>query len=145
MYWNATVQYLSLYRAGEDTGVPQLDLIIDTYVHAPADIIASRVLDPSLVSRLWPQWSCRLSEDRGEQGVRWLLSDSRFVGSTEVWIEAIRTNGCVLHTYVRVDRVGRGWPAWSLGLRNRRLRAKMSPVLWRLKDDVETQVVKPGR
>ena len=134
---NATVIELELHRAGQDTDVPQLDLIIDTYVHSHPDTVAQRVADPLWFTQLWRQWKVVVAEDRGVEGVRWVLDDPRAVGSTEVWIEAHRDRS-LLHTYVRVDPVGRPWPGWVAAVRRRRLRAYLTRMLWKLKDDVES-------
>jgi hypothetical protein len=133
-----------LYIAGEDTAVPQLDLIIDTYVHAPAQRLAPIVADPSFARRLWPQWTVEVSQARGAQGVRWTLRDPRLCGTTEVWIEQLPAHGCVLHTFVRAGRRGRRWPGWLARWHRRRSRARMSVVLWQLKDEVESRPPVPA-
>ncbi|WP_144300621.1 hypothetical protein [Stackebrandtia nassauensis] len=81
-----------------------------------------------------------MSEDRGPLGVRWLLDDARYSGSTEVWVEAVASDACVLHTFVRVDRRGGSVSAW----RRRRVRDRMVKTLWRFKDDVEGRVAHSG-
>lgn len=111
----------------------QLDLILETYVHAPPDTVARKVGAADFARELWSQWSVVVEQDRGSQGVRWVLDDPAYTGSCEVWIEAVAADGCVLHTFVRVDRRRgrvRGW-------RRRRMRSAIVRTLWRLKDDVE--------
>lgn len=112
----------------------QLDLILETYVHAPAQPVARRVSATGFARELWSQWSVTVSQDRGSQGVRWVLDDPVFTGSCEVWIETVAADGCVLHTFVRVDRRRGRIGAW----RRRRVRSAIVQTLWRLKDDVES-------
>lgn len=111
----------------------QLDLILETYVHAGAEEVSGAVGAPEFSRRLWSQWNVAVDEDRGLEGVRWVLDDPVFTGSCEVWIEAVAADGCILHTFVRVDRPGRQVTAWH----RRRTRSGIVKTLWRLKDDVE--------
>lgn len=111
----------------------QLDLILETYVHVPPDVVARKVGAAGFARELWSQWSVVVERDRGVEGVRWLLDDAVYRGSCEVWIEAVTVDGCVLHTFVRVDRVRGRVTAW----RRRRVRSAIVRTLWRLKDDVE--------
>ena len=78
-----------------------------------------------------------MEADRGEEGTRWLLDDPAAVGSTEVWVQRRPDNTAVLHTFVRVDRRGRPWPGWWSPVLARRLRFRMSTVLWRFKDELD--------
>ncbi|MGH8876162.1 MAG: hypothetical protein ACRD0P_02280 [Stackebrandtia sp.] len=118
----------------------QLDLILETYVHAGAETVARGVGASSFVRELWPQWNSVVSEDRGPQGVRWVLDDSRFTGSVEVWIESVAIDACVLHSFVRVDRRRGRVTAWQ----RRRIRSGMLARLWRFKDDVEKSEARAG-
>lgn len=111
----------------------QLDLILETYVHAPATAVASKVNAPDFVRKLWTQWNVVVEQDRGPLGLRWALDDTRYTGTCEVWIEATAVDGCVLHTFARVDPVRGRISAWS----RRRTRSAIVEALWRLKDDVE--------
>ncbi|MFD0558595.1 hypothetical protein ACFQ3B_16315 [Stackebrandtia endophytica] len=116
--------------------MPQLDLIIDTYVHADPETVAIRVADPALAAQLWMDWTVEVAEQRGVEGVRWNLADSRVVGSTEVWIEPCGGHS-LLHTFVRVDRATGPWPRWRAAWLRRRTRSRLSRTLWNLKDEVE--------
>ncbi len=81
-------------------------------------------------------------QDRGDEGIRWQLNDPNVTGSTEAWVEAITKDGCVLHTFVRVDPARRPWPRWRAAAKQRRVRAHMMTVLWSFKDDVEERFVR---
>lgn len=122
-----------------ETNVPQLDLIIETYVHAPAPIVASAAATPEFERRLWRDWQVRATEHRGDEGVRWELVDVALRGSCEVWVQRLRPDGCLLHTFVRVDPNGRPWSSRRAARRRRRARARLSRELWAFKDDVEAQ------
>ncbi|MGH8792635.1 MAG: hypothetical protein ACRDXX_08320 [Stackebrandtia sp.] len=121
--------------------MPQVDLIIETYVHAPAEVVAPDVDAAEFAPRLWRDWSVRASQRRGTEGVRWELSDARLAGTCEVWIQRLRDDSCLLHTFARVDPRGRPWPAWRAELASRRFRARLTRRLWRFKDDVEKRAV----
>ncbi|HZE37601.1 MAG TPA: hypothetical protein VE172_02215 [Stackebrandtia sp.] len=117
--------------------MPQIDLIVETYVHAPAAVVAPRVADRGLAAALWPQWMVRVGEERGLEGIRWSLDDTRVDGSTEVWIQRLSADGCVLHAFARVDRRAKPWSGWRAAWLSRRTRTRMSTVLMSLKDDCE--------
>lgn len=116
--------------------MPQLDLIIDTYVRAGLGTVAPQVADGGLPAALWPRWRLSVEADRGLEGMRWQLDDQHFSGSTEVWLQPQPHDTCRLHTFVRVDR-RRPWPQWQVDWRRHRLRMSMTRVLWQFKDSVE--------
>lgn len=76
------------------------------------------------------------------EGVRWRVTGPRVTGTTEVWVEPVG-EGAVLHTFVRVDPLGRRWPSWWARWRRRRTRAHLRRVLWGLKDVTETASTAP--
>ena len=78
-----------------------------------------------------------VEQDRGDEGIRWRLKDPGAVGSTEAWIEAIAADGCVMHTFVRVDPAAKAWPRWRAAVTERRVRRHMAVELWAFKDYVE--------
>lgn len=124
--------------------MPQLDLIIDTYVHSRPDVVAERIADRAWRHQFWSQWIVVVVEERGLEGVRWKLDDPHATGSTEIWIQPYRDRS-LLHTYVRVDRVGRPWPRWMAAVMQRRVRADLSRKLWTLKDELEWPSAATGR
>lgn len=119
-----------------NTIVPQLDLIDDTYVAAPPDILAPLVSAPALAAELWPGWNATVTEERGAEGVRWAVAGP-VTGSTEVWIERFVPHGSVLHVYIRADPSGPPWSARRAARETERARRRVKAVMWRLKDHVE--------
>ena len=120
----------------DNTIVPVLDLIDDTYAGCSPEILAPLVLDVSLVTELWPDWRVSVTESRGLEGVRWRV-EGPVDGSAEIWIEPYRDAGAVLHVYVRVDPVGEAWSPRSVRRRTERLRRRIKAVMWRLADRAE--------
>lgn len=78
-----------------------VDLVDETYVHAPPARLAAVFRDPATWPSWWPTLRLDLAEDRGREGVRWRVS-GRFTGTSEVWLEGYR-DGTLVHFYLRVD------------------------------------------
>lgn len=85
--------------------MPLVDVMDDTFVRAPRTAVLTATAPH------WTEWlpalTLRVAEDRGEKGVRWLVTGcdrGRLTGTAEVWLEAVR-GGTVVHLYVRLDPV----------------------------------------
>lgn len=121
---------------GDNTAVPVLDLIDDTYMACSPETLAPLVSSPGLAAELWPEWRVSVTEARGVEGVRWEVGGP-VSGSAEVWIERYRDRGSVVHVYVRVDPVGETWSARRIERRRERTRRRIKTVMWALKDRAE--------
>ncbi|GIG68968.1 hypothetical protein Pen01_52630 [Phytomonospora endophytica] len=121
---------------GDNTAVPALDLIDDTYMACSPETLAPLVSAPALAAELWPEWRVSVTEERGVEGVRWKVGGP-VAGSTEVWIERYRDRGALVHVYVRVDPTGKPWSPRETERRRERLRRRVKAVMWRVKDEVE--------
>lgn len=83
-----------------------MDLMDQSFVVADRAAIARAVRDPVRWRTWWPQLRLTVHEDRGEQGVRWVMSGA-LVGTAEVWLEPVR-DGAVVHLFVKGDPTQRG-------------------------------------
>jgi hypothetical protein len=117
-----------------------VDVVDETFIAVPPARVAREFADPAAWPRFWPDLRLKVGTDRGEQGLRWIVSGA-LVGSMEVWLEAV-LDGTVLHYYLRADPAGAdGRPAplpWRRGVAEaaRRQRAAKA-VAFGLKDLLE--------
>ena len=129
--------------------MPAVDLIDETFVAAPPDVVAAAVHDPDRWTRWWPDLRLAVFRDRGPKGMIWTVTGA-LVGSAEVWVEPWG-DGVVVHLYLRVDPPRRGSAtepqpepgAGDMGgwRRAARLRARRATAwkrsIWELKDELE--------
>lgn len=123
-------------------GVPQVDLVEETFVAAAPALVAARVLDGGFVHELWPDLDLSVFMDRGASGVRWSTTGA-LVGSSEIWLEPYG-DGVIVHCYLRTEATARGSatravvlaPRAAAGEVQRRARHARR-VLWALKDSLE--------
>jgi hypothetical protein len=126
--------------------VPQLELIDQTWIGVAAPSVAAHIAEPAR----WPSWCpdapLVVSEDRGEEGIRWTLgSGGPMTGSAEVWLQAGQ-GGVVLHYYLRVDRRAGRWSPRALVRERERQRRVARHAFWVVKDELEARSAgKPGR
>lgn len=127
--------------------VVSIDLVDETFIAAPPDLLAPIVADPLRWARWWPDLQLTVFMDRGVAGLRWSVTGA-LVGSSEIWLEPLG-DGTMLHYYLRADEtvarsstqaVARepGPAAWRHWSRVRAAHAKAwKACVWALKDEVE--------
>jgi hypothetical protein len=84
--------------------VPSLDVVDETFLAVPPEVVVAEFADPSRWPRLWPDLQLEVMTDRGTQGMRWTVQGA-LVGSMEVWLEPV-LDGTLLHYYLRADPAG---------------------------------------
>jgi hypothetical protein len=84
--------------------VPTVDVVDETFVVAPPEVVAAEFADPARWPRLWPDLRLAVMTDRGCHGIRWTVQGA-LVGSMEVWLEPV-LDGTLLHYYLRADPAG---------------------------------------
>ncbi len=117
--------------------VPQVDLIDETFVSAGPDRLAPVIHDHRRWPVWWPDLRLTVSEDRAEQGLRWLV-DGPFVGTMEVWIEPVAL-GSVAHYYLRVNpAAGRALSARQSAKEVERRARRAKQVFWTIADELDS-------
>lgn len=81
--------------------VAAIDIVDDTFLVAPPEIVASAFADPATCRRLWPDLRLSVYGDRGAAGLRWTVRGA-LIGTMEIWLEPV-LDGTVLHHYLRAD------------------------------------------
>lgn len=81
-----------------------VDVVDETFITVPPARLAAEFADPDACLRFWPDLRLRVGTDRGEQGLRWIVTGA-LVGSMEVWLEPM-LDGTLLHYYLRADPAG---------------------------------------
>lgn len=84
--------------------MPSVDVVDETFLAVPPEVVAAEFADPARWPRLWPDLRLEVMTDRGRQGIRWTVRGA-LVGSMEVWLEPV-LDGTVLHYYLRADPAG---------------------------------------
>ncbi len=122
-----------------------MDLVDETFVVAPVEVVAGIVADPAHWRRWWPDLELTVFMDRGLAGQRWSMTGA-LVGSLEIWIEPF-ADGCILHHYLRGEptddgRTASPWPdtvaGWRAASRERAKRATAwKRSVWALKQALE--------
>lgn len=129
---------------------PTVDLADEYFIQAPRAAVAAAFHDPARWRAWWPDLSMVVHEDRGEDGVRWVVS-GRYAGTSEVWLEALPVAGrpgTRIHYFLKVDPVRGGQPVASpaptsvAGWRRRQKAVEARRLAWkqalhRLKDELE--------
>jgi hypothetical protein len=87
-----------------ESGVPSVDVVDETFVAVPPDVLAVVFASPARWRTLWPDLDLEVVTDRGAAGFRWTVTGA-LVGSMEVWLEPV-LDGTVLHYYLRADPPG---------------------------------------
>jgi hypothetical protein len=87
--------------------VPLVDLADDTFVVAPAALLAPLCGAPG--APWWPDLTLDTTRDRGVKGRQWAVTGA-LAGTAEIWLEPLG-DGVVVHLYLRADPVGQG--QWS--------------------------------
>lgn len=84
--------------------MPSVDVVDETFLAVPPEVVAAEFADPARWPLLWPDLRLDVMTDRGRQGIRWTVRGA-LVGSMEVWLEPV-LDGTVLHYYLRADPAG---------------------------------------
>ncbi|MBN4927943.1 polyketide cyclase / dehydrase and lipid transport [Hoyosella rhizosphaerae] len=89
----------------------------DTFVAAPPAIVAEVFQDQRRWRRWWPDLRLDVRQDRGEQGIRWLVA-GKLDGTMEVWLEP-NLDGTTVHYFLHAEPVGGNVDIASLPEANR--------------------------
>lgn len=84
--------------------MPSVDVVDETFLAVPPEVVAREFAAPSRWPDLWPDLRLEVVTDRGPAGVRWTVQGA-LVGSMEVWLEPV-LDGTVLHYFLRADPAG---------------------------------------
>ena len=84
--------------------MPSVDVVDETFVAVPPDVLAAEFATPAQWRALWPDFDLEVVTDRGVAGFRWTVAGA-LVGSMEVWLEPV-LDGTVLHYFLRADPPG---------------------------------------
>ncbi|MCW0213270.1 MAG: polyketide cyclase / dehydrase and lipid transport [Pseudonocardia sp.] len=120
--------------------MPTVDVVDETFLAVPREIIAPEFAHPARWPALWPDLRLEVTTDRGPAGVRWTVAGA-LVGSMEVWLEPV-LDGTVLHYFLRADPAGAdglpaAWPARRAAAEVRRRQRAAKAIAFRLKDRLE--------
>ena len=88
---------------GDGTRVeaPAIDIVDEIFLTVPRRELARHFADPASWRRHWPDLELRVEADRGDKGMRWVLTGT-LTGTMEVWLEPV-LDGTVLHYYLRAN------------------------------------------
>jgi hypothetical protein len=84
--------------------VPSVDVVDETFVAVPPEVLVLEFATPVRWRTLWPDLDLRVITDRGPAGLRWTVAGA-LVGSMEVWLEPV-LDGTLLHYFLRADPPG---------------------------------------
>jgi hypothetical protein len=84
--------------------VPSVDVVDETFLAVPPEVVAAEFAVASRWPRMWPDLRLQVMTDRGVKGIRWTVRGA-LVGSMEVWLEPV-LDGTLLHYYLRADPAG---------------------------------------
>ncbi|MEV0250623.1 polyketide cyclase / dehydrase and lipid transport [Nocardia sp. NPDC050712] len=72
-----------------------------TFVAASGATVAEILGGPTNWRRWWPDLSLQVGEDRGEKGIRWIVSGA-LEGTMEVWLQDM-LDGVILHYFLHAE------------------------------------------
>ena len=84
--------------------MPSIDVVDETFVAVPPEVLAAEFATPAQWHALWPDLDLDVVTDRGAAGFRWTVTGA-LVGSMEVWLEPV-LDGTLLHYFLRADPPG---------------------------------------
>lgn len=136
--------------AGEPVPPPHIDVVDQSWIGAPAAVVAPYLRDRRNWARWWPELELDLDEDRGDKGLRWRARARTATGRMEVWLQPDQ-DGTVAHYFLALtardpSAPGRQTPdpgaAGSLDAGEaealaRHFRARAKSVFWALGDRLE--------
>ncbi|MBD0860062.1 hypothetical protein IA539_02395 [Gordonia sp. zg691] len=82
-------------------GVTSIQVADEVFVAAAPPLAAAVIGDPARWRRWWPDLRLAVTEDRGEQGIRWQVGGP-VTGTMEIWNEAV-LDGFVLHYFLHAE------------------------------------------
>lgn len=124
-----------------------VELVDETFIAAPPQVLAPVVADPARWRQWWPDLDLTVFMDRGLAGQRWSMVGA-LVGSCEIWLEPA-LDGTTVHYYLRGAPTAESDPTaavelpdtpagWRRADRFRRERAlAWKRHIWALKDELE--------
>ncbi|MEO6503878.1 MAG: polyketide cyclase / dehydrase and lipid transport [Jatrophihabitantaceae bacterium] len=122
---------------------PQVHLVDETWIDAPAERVSAVVSDPVKWPTWWPYLRLTVTRDRGLKGVQFAAApepDSHWpalTGTAEIWLEPFKS-GVILHHFLRLEPAGgERLPARAARRWTRRAGWQAKQVFWQLKDDLE--------
>lgn len=110
-----------------------VDVVDETFLAVPPQVVARAVADPARWRRWWPDLALRVHHDRGAEGLRWTVAGA-LAGSMELWLEPV-LDGTVVHYYLRADLPGADTAQVVAAVARRRRAAKA--VCFALKAELE--------
>ncbi len=128
--------------------MPTIDLVDESYLRAPLDLIAWAVHDENRWAVWWPELRPVVFMDRGTAGIRWNITGA-LVGSMEIWLEPCEPpmSGVLVHFYLRADpaapgsRTAPARPSRRAATAESVRWAKASKLnFWNLKDEMEAGI-----
>jgi hypothetical protein len=129
----------------DQTASPSVDLVDDTYLACPPDVVAQVVADERRWDAWWPDLRLTTTRDRGPKGRQWAVRGA-LLGTMEIWLEPW-WDGVILHLYLRADPArprrlppcaGDNGQAGKRAARERQRRAQQwKSHVHRLKDELE--------
>ena len=117
-----------------ESGVPSVDVVDETFVVVPPELLAAEFATPARWRALWPDLDLEVMTDRGAAGFRWTVTGA-LVGSMEVWLEPV-LDGTVLHYFLRAEPPVPRPARWAAAEAQRRQRAAKS-IAFACKDRLE--------
>ncbi|MBO0839868.1 MAG: polyketide cyclase / dehydrase and lipid transport [Sciscionella sp.] len=81
--------------------MPAIDVVDETFIVAPAKIVAAACADRDNWRSWWPDLRLEVYADRGDEGLRWTVRGA-LIGTMEVWLEPM-LDGVLLHYFLRAD------------------------------------------
>ncbi|WP_216844074.1 hypothetical protein [Phytoactinopolyspora alkaliphila] len=87
---------------------PAVDVMDESFVVAEPSEVAARFRDPALWQGWWPRLRIAVTEDRGDEGVRWSV-DGELVGTAEIWLQPWG-DGVRVHWMLRAEPARPGGP-----------------------------------
>ena len=78
-----------------------VDVVDETFLAVPPEVVAAVFARPESWRRYWPDLRLDLYADRGAEGCRWTVTGA-LTGTMEVWLEAV-LDGTVLHYFLRAE------------------------------------------
>lgn len=122
--------------------VPEVDVVDDTWIGVPPQVLARVVADPANWRVWWPELTVTVQEKRGVKGMRWQVPTGRsgaIAGSMEIWLEPA-DDGTVVHFFARFDGARRALTRRDRSRLQHEYRVRMKRVLFAVADQVD-----PGR
>jgi hypothetical protein len=89
-----------------DRGVPNVDLMDETFVVASPQDVAAALHEPAAWRSWWPDLNLVVEKDRGVDGLQFSISGA-LVGNGELWLEPFG-DGVIVHVFLRADPTAAG-------------------------------------